>query len=63
MELERSKKIRAVEAIHRTSHGNSLRIEFEYPETNPENYVANITNAMIYANIFNGVNIPNKNDA
>lgn len=41
--------------IFRTSHGNTLTIEFEYPEDNPQNYMEDITTALNYAGVFKGI--------
>lgn len=41
--------------IHTTSHGNTLSIEFEYPDENPQNYVEDIATALNYTGVFVGV--------
>lgn len=43
------------EIIHQTSHGNTISIEFEYPEDNPQNYAEDITTALNYAGVFQGI--------
>jgi len=50
-----------VEQIHRTSHGNTISIEFEYPEENPQNYAEDITTALNYAGVFKGITIKDAN--
>lgn len=44
-----------VETIYQSSHGNTLSIEFEYPEDNPPDYVRDITTALVYAGVFAGI--------
>lgn len=48
--------------IFRTSHGNTLRVIFEYPKENPPNYIADITHALNYAGVFKNIQKP-ENDA
>ena len=44
-----------MDKIYESSHGNSLSIEFEYPEENPQNYADDITTALNYAGVFKGI--------
>lgn len=48
---------------HKTSHGNTLRVQFEYPEENPNTFVSDITDALTYIGIFDGIKTPKQNDA
>jgi hypothetical protein len=41
--------------LYVTSHGNKLTVEFEYPEDNPQNYVEDITTALSYVGVFEGI--------
>jgi len=50
-----------VDQIYKTSHGNTLSIQFEYPEENPENYADDITTALSYTGVFSGISSKDAN--
>ncbi len=45
----------------KTSHGNTLSIEFEYPEQNHPEYVQDITKTLQYAGVFHGISTKDAN--
>lgn len=42
-------------SVFSTSHGNTLTVEYIYPNDNPEAYIADITDVLTYIGIFQNI--------